>query len=840
MRVRSLEHLFERYRRKGDLAALGQVFDRVAPDLLRLACHLVRGHDAAEDVLQATFVVAIERAQRFDPERELRPWLTGILARQAAAYRRREGRSLDEARLQPRAAANPAQAAEAKELSLQLGAALNRLGEPYRKTLEPYLRDGLSPSEIARGLGLAPGTVRMRIHRGLDRLRELLPAGVAAGLAGSLLAPRGLGVVRASVLAKASAVVPAASAVALVGSGGAGVTATVLGPTPLTSVFLSVIMSKATTLGGLGLLTGLAGLWLIRDSGQELSSVDGPAVAVRESSSPSHPGAGPALLFRGSTAARVSTDAPDSGDRGTRTVIEPEEEPNAKLRVRVWVDGVADRHLQGVKVGWTSAAAQLSQPPGRLMLESARLSDRYHEAALEFRTAEEGATLDAQRELEVGPDGSVWLEIPVPNGRRNRPRDAWVLTASHEVYFDGRTTLQLEGNHSLALARGEDVELETRIELRPAAVLRGEVRSEAGNEVNFLSQAVYSMGQIEPMWNAGRVAELSLREADMRTDLQAVGRLLDIEGRTLNADTTVRFMLQPSNSVQVALFPLEHGEPAAHQATERDLGWGGEFELKLDSGGSFVLAVVQDNRRPGTRTVDLLLAEVVELEPIELEAGASLSGFAPALEAGGATMCRAIASLPEHDEVPRVPWAGGLAWLGNAFEWSQCEAEFDENSRFEIQGLAPTTYSVDWSCQADLDLRKPGIVNQSTSIQCSAPAHDLVLGPPVSFVELVFTRNGIPIEELPESEVPDTSEDESEQPVEERGPWLSLVSEQGADELVERELCIEGLHRLRLLSEPEREHSLSLSDENGPLLELNLRAPVLGRRDVVHVETARR
>ena len=53
-------------------------------------------------------------------------------------------------------------------------------------------------------------------------------------------------------------------------------------------------------------------------------------------------------------------------------------------------------------------------------------------------------------------------------------------------------------------------------------------------------------------------------------------------------------------------------------------------------------------------------------------------------------------------------------------------------------------------------------------------------------------------------------------------------------------MSIEGLHRLTILSEPERELNLSISDQDGPLHDLRLRAPSLGRREVVRVETTRR
>ncbi len=46
--------LFLRWRDRGDAAALAELFDRTAPELLRLAVHLCRHAVDAEDVLQAT------------------------------------------------------------------------------------------------------------------------------------------------------------------------------------------------------------------------------------------------------------------------------------------------------------------------------------------------------------------------------------------------------------------------------------------------------------------------------------------------------------------------------------------------------------------------------------------------------------------------------------------------------------------------------------------------------------------------------------------------------------------------------------------------------------------
>lgn len=85
------EQLFRRYRDQGDPADLAAVFDQTPRPLL-LASHVTHDGGAAEDLLQETFLAAIEAAPRWDDSRPLLPWLGGILrhkAMQLARHRRR-------------------------------------------------------------------------------------------------------------------------------------------------------------------------------------------------------------------------------------------------------------------------------------------------------------------------------------------------------------------------------------------------------------------------------------------------------------------------------------------------------------------------------------------------------------------------------------------------------------------------------------------------------------------------------------------------------------------------------------------------------------------------------
>src|SRR5690606_12261218 len=194
VRACSEEALFERFRRRGDVAALGEVFDRTAPVLLRVAVHLADDHATAEDLLQATFMRAIEAAESWDAAQPLMPWLLGILRHQHQQHRWRQGRRPDPDRLAPTAGAagDPIAAAAGRELTEAVDAAIAALPETYRAVLRLSLGYGHTPAQIAHALERSPGTVRSQLTRGLRLLRQALPLGFSTAAAGMALSGRTL------------------------------------------------------------------------------------------------------------------------------------------------------------------------------------------------------------------------------------------------------------------------------------------------------------------------------------------------------------------------------------------------------------------------------------------------------------------------------------------------------------------------------------------------------------------------------------------------------------------------------------------------------------------------
>jgi RNA polymerase sigma-70 factor (ECF subfamily) len=206
---------FERWRRTGEARALADVFDEIAPQLLRLAIHLVGDVAAAEDLVQSTFVIAIESAQSWDSSRRLEPWLTGILDHRARKLLRARQRPLDDVAREDVELDTPLARAIASESSAEIAKALDQLEEPYRSVMVLSVMHGMEPAAIAHALVRSPGVVRVQLHRGREMLKKCLPAGVLAGVTLAIGSARGMTAIKTAVMTHAAATpVPTAAAAA--------------------------------------------------------------------------------------------------------------------------------------------------------------------------------------------------------------------------------------------------------------------------------------------------------------------------------------------------------------------------------------------------------------------------------------------------------------------------------------------------------------------------------------------------------------------------------------------------------------------------------------------------
>lgn len=205
----TIETHFLRWRSSGDPGDLGVVFDACTPRLLALALHLVGDPADAEDLLQATFLAAIEDAGRFEEGRLLLPWLSGILTHRVRRHHRRRAQKREQSLegLVDRPDEQVSRDADGSEDVVEtIERKIEQVGDPYRPVLLLSLIHGLRPAEVARVLGRTPGSVRVQLHRGLEQLRQRLPRGLnlsaMAPMWISMRPERGLAAIRESVLAR--------------------------------------------------------------------------------------------------------------------------------------------------------------------------------------------------------------------------------------------------------------------------------------------------------------------------------------------------------------------------------------------------------------------------------------------------------------------------------------------------------------------------------------------------------------------------------------------------------------------------------------------------------------
>ena len=81
----SVESRLIRRLQRGDLAALGELYELFKDNVYRTALAITRDEHAAEDILQECFVRLYHYAASIDTERPLKPWLPSLSASGSSA-----------------------------------------------------------------------------------------------------------------------------------------------------------------------------------------------------------------------------------------------------------------------------------------------------------------------------------------------------------------------------------------------------------------------------------------------------------------------------------------------------------------------------------------------------------------------------------------------------------------------------------------------------------------------------------------------------------------------------------------------------------------------------------
>lgn len=162
---------------RGDVSALGEVYDRYAGALLRFTSRVV-GRQDAEDLVQATFMKVIRVAATYDGRSDCaRPWLFGIAARLIQERSRalsRFTRALFQLTQLALVARGEVVVDQGSRSELERG--LMTLSEAKRVVVVLAEIEGYTCDEIAAMLAIPVGTVWTRLHHARKELRAFYAA----------------------------------------------------------------------------------------------------------------------------------------------------------------------------------------------------------------------------------------------------------------------------------------------------------------------------------------------------------------------------------------------------------------------------------------------------------------------------------------------------------------------------------------------------------------------------------------------------------------------------------------------------------------------------------------
>ncbi len=156
---------------QGSLDALEELYRTSSADLLRLATRLTRDPAEAADVVHDVFVGLPAALASYDERGQLGAWLRRVTAR-TVMQRARARRRADER--DGRYAAERPGTTAATDGAVTAEDALARLPLSLRSVVVLKELEGMSHGDIAQTLGISATASRLRLWRGLEKLRHLL------------------------------------------------------------------------------------------------------------------------------------------------------------------------------------------------------------------------------------------------------------------------------------------------------------------------------------------------------------------------------------------------------------------------------------------------------------------------------------------------------------------------------------------------------------------------------------------------------------------------------------------------------------------------------------------
>lgn len=158
--------------RNGIGEMLGVLFERYHVPLFNFYLKLTGNRPLSEDLVQEVFFRILKYRHSYRPETPFRAWMYQI-ARNARLDHLRKRRPETSWEPEMSSAVEPVDTAQQTQEAVLLRTALMQISEDKREVLVLSRFQDLKYEEIAQMLGCEVGTVKTRVHRALQELREI-------------------------------------------------------------------------------------------------------------------------------------------------------------------------------------------------------------------------------------------------------------------------------------------------------------------------------------------------------------------------------------------------------------------------------------------------------------------------------------------------------------------------------------------------------------------------------------------------------------------------------------------------------------------------------------------
>ena len=146
-------------------------------DLLRLCCLYLRDWNAAEDVVQETFLKAFRHLDSFREESSEKTWLITIALNGCRDYRRSAWFRYIDSRVSLNDLPVSSEPPDSEHVELTL--AIMKLKPKYMEAVLLYFYEGYSMKEIGEMLNITEAAVSDRIRKAKQKLKQELEGGRA-------------------------------------------------------------------------------------------------------------------------------------------------------------------------------------------------------------------------------------------------------------------------------------------------------------------------------------------------------------------------------------------------------------------------------------------------------------------------------------------------------------------------------------------------------------------------------------------------------------------------------------------------------------------------------------